>query len=251
MRFLEFGKKQNRAMILIHGFLSSWKMWLPQIDFFSKDYYVIVPVLDGHDLEDSSSTFTTIEKASHDIIDHVIHLYGTHIFALCGASLGATIGINLLAQNKLKIDKAIIDCGPVVPMNKFLLNFFIRIRLRQIHQMKKGSHRLHKTLSASYLPAELVDETFKIGAHMTNATCRNVLESVYSYSLPTSMATCQTDITYWYGSKESMFGKKYAKALLDRLPHAKINVFEGCQHGELCIGKPQQYIKEAVKFLGT
>jgi len=37
-------------------------MWKPQIEFLSKDYFVIVPVLDGHDTE-NNSTFTTIEKA--------------------------------------------------------------------------------------------------------------------------------------------------------------------------------------------
>lgn len=248
MRFLEFGNKNNKAIILIHGYDISWKMWMPQIDVFSKDYFVLVPVLDGHDTKNSSSTFTTIEKAATDIIDYAIQTYGEHIFAICGASLGATIGINILAQNRLKVNKAIIDCGPVVPMNKFILNFCTRIRLNQIHHMKKGSKHIYDAFSRSYYPTEMVDEIIRVGANMTDESCRNVHESVYGYSLPTSIAAIKTDIAYWYGSKEKRFGKKYAKAILALLPHAKIKVFEGYNHGELCIGNPTLYIKEATKF---
>ena len=48
---------------------------MPQIEFFSKDYFVKVPILDGHDIN-NNSTFTTIEKASDDIIYYTIKNYG-------------------------------------------------------------------------------------------------------------------------------------------------------------------------------
>ncbi|PKM53625.1 MAG: hypothetical protein CVU98_14075 [Firmicutes bacterium HGW-Firmicutes-3] len=70
MLFNEFGNKQNKAIILIHGYGISWRMWKPQIDVLSNDYFVIVPVLDGHDIE-NKSTFTTVEKAAADISDYV------------------------------------------------------------------------------------------------------------------------------------------------------------------------------------
>ncbi|MCB2340407.1 alpha/beta fold hydrolase [Clostridium estertheticum] len=61
MLFREFGNKNNKAIILIHGYGISWRMWKSQIEVFSKDYFVIVPVLDGHDTG-NNSTFTTVEK---------------------------------------------------------------------------------------------------------------------------------------------------------------------------------------------
>ncbi len=247
MRFLEYGNQNNKAIILIHGYSISWKMWLPQIDFFSKDYYVIVPILDGHDLK-NSSTFTTVEQAATDIIDYVKGVYGEEIYALCGASLGATIGIDILAKNQLKINKAIIDAGPVVPMNKLMLYLSIKIRLRQINSMKKGDKRMHNMLNRSFYSKELVEEILKIGANMTEENCRNIHLSVYNYSLPSSLKTVKTDLAYWYGSKEAWFGKKYAKAISKTLPKAEIKVFQGLNHGELCIGDPELYIKEATAF---
>ncbi len=147
-----------------------------------------------------------------------------------------------------KRNKAIIDCGPVVPMNTFILNFCIRIRLNQIHRMKKGNKHIYNALNHSYMPTELVDETMKVGANMSDETCRNVHESVYGYALPTSLSALKTDIAYWYGSKESWFGDKYAKAIRAVLPHVKVKIFQGYEHGELCIGKPKLFIKEASYF---
>lgn len=247
MHFLEYGNQNNKAIILIHGYGISWKMWLPQIDFFSKDYYVIIPILNGHDLE-NSSTFTTVEQAVTDIIDYVKRVYGEEIYALCGASLGATIGIGILAKNQLKINKAIIDAGPVVPMNQLMLFLSIKIRLRQINYMKRGDKRMHNMLNRSFYPKELVEEILKIGANMTEENCRNIHLSVFNYSLPSSIKSVKTDLAYWYGSKEAWFGKKYAKAISKVLPKAEIKVFKGLNHGELCIGDPELYIKEATAF---
>lgn len=247
MRFLEFGDKNNKAIILIHGYGISWKMWIPQIDIFSKDYFVIIPVLDGFDIE-NRSTFTTVEKAATDIIDYAIKIYGAHIFAICGESLGATIALDILAQNQLKVDKAIIDGGPVVPMNRLLLNFAIRTRIKQAHSMKKGSIFIKYMFNRTFYPKELVNEIMKVGSNMVDESCRNAHLSVFRYSLPPSIASVKTDITYWYGSKEAMFGKKYAKAITAVVPNAKIKIFKGFDHGELCIGNPNLYLKEATKF---
>ncbi|WP_105617807.1 alpha/beta fold hydrolase [Vallitalea okinawensis] len=247
MRFLEFGNKENKAIILIHGYSISWKMWIPQIDVFSQEYFIIVPILDGHDTE-NSSTFTTVEKAATDIINYVIQIYGNHIFAVCGASLGATIGIEILAQNRLNIDKAIIDAGPVVPTNKLLLKLIILFRYQQAHGMKKGSKSIDYMLNQTNYPKGMNDEIKKVGGNMSDESCRNVHRSAFRYSIPASLKNVKTEIAYWYGSKEPKFMKKYAKAILRLKPNAHIKVFEGYAHGEMCIGDPEFYIDQATAF---
>ncbi|MGH4140064.1 alpha/beta fold hydrolase [Clostridium sp.] len=66
MNFKVFGDINNKAIILIHGAFVSWKMWSEQIEAFTPDFFVIVPLLDGHDIE-KKSTFTTIQNAASDI----------------------------------------------------------------------------------------------------------------------------------------------------------------------------------------
>lgn len=97
----------------------------------------------------------------------------------------------------------------------------------------------------------MVEDVFRVGANMTDESCRNAHLSVFSYTLPDSIADTRTDIAYWYGSKEAWLGKKYANCILSKLPGVKIKVFKGFDHGELCIGNPDLYLKEVTEFLNS
>ena len=51
MRILEFGNKENKKLLLIHGFQSPWQVWNPFIAHYETQYHILVPVLPGHDPE--------------------------------------------------------------------------------------------------------------------------------------------------------------------------------------------------------
>ena len=97
MNFKTYGKKDNKAIILIHGAFVSWKMWSGYIETFKQEYFVIVPILDGHDVE-NKSIFTTIQKSASDIADYVCKTYGKNVFAVIGISLGGVIATEVLIQ---------------------------------------------------------------------------------------------------------------------------------------------------------
>ena len=48
MEILEFGDKNKRKLVLIHGFQSPYQIWNPYIEHYKKDFYIIVPILPGH-----------------------------------------------------------------------------------------------------------------------------------------------------------------------------------------------------------
>ena len=107
MTFETYGEKDNKAIILIHGAFVSWKMWSEYIETFKQDYFVIVPILDGHD-EENKSTFTTIQKSASDIADYVCKTHGKNALAVIGSSLGGVIATEILVQEKLNIKKALL-----------------------------------------------------------------------------------------------------------------------------------------------
>ena len=51
MRILEFGDKQKEKIVLIHGINIPWQMWNEEINIYSEQYHVIVPVPNGYDTE--------------------------------------------------------------------------------------------------------------------------------------------------------------------------------------------------------
>ncbi|SDY12022.1 Pimeloyl-ACP methyl ester carboxylesterase [Evansella caseinilytica] len=247
MRFLTFGEKKHPAIVLIHGYGISWRMWLPQIEGFRHSYYVVVPVLDGHD-EENDSDFFSVEKAAEAISDYIENMLESNIFAICGTSLGATIAVHMLAQNRINVEKAIIDGGPLVPMNKVMLSVAVKVRLMQNRRMRNGNRRMIKRMQNMFYSEEMAEEVFRTCARMSDMTCKNVLLSAFAYTLPPTIKNAQTKMTYWYGSKETFFLKKSAEAVSQMLPAAQVEVFQGFDHGELCIGHPELYIQKALAF---
>jgi hypothetical protein len=64
-------------------------------------------------------------------------------------------------------------------------------------------------------------------------------------SLPPAIKTT-IKITYWYDSKKVFF---LAEAISKILPSTQVKVFQGFDHGELCIGNPELYIQKSLAFL--
>ena len=44
MEILEFGNKNNKKIILIHGFQSPYQVWDEYIEYYKNDYHIIVPI---------------------------------------------------------------------------------------------------------------------------------------------------------------------------------------------------------------
>ncbi len=247
MQFKEFGDHNNPALILIHGYGISWRMWLPHIERFRDTYHVIAPALAGHDIE-TLSDFESVEASAEAISSYVEKNLHGRVFAICGASLGATIAIHILAQNRIAVEKAIIDAGPLAPSSKLYIALAVYTRLFQNWLLRKGYKFATKALYNSFFPREAAEDVIVVCSRMSAKTCRNVQRSAFSYALPISIQESQTDIVYWHGSKEAFLMQKSLDRFAKTLPHARIERFEGYDHGELSIGNPDIFVAKAREF---
>ena len=64
MKILEYGNPSNDKIILIHGFESPYQVWQDYIDFYKKDYCLIVPILTGHNVDDKEDFIAAIEDGN-------------------------------------------------------------------------------------------------------------------------------------------------------------------------------------------
>ena len=48
MEILEFGDREKRKIILIHGFQMPYQIWNKYIDYYKNDFHIIVPIMPGH-----------------------------------------------------------------------------------------------------------------------------------------------------------------------------------------------------------
>jgi pimeloyl-ACP methyl ester carboxylesterase len=249
MRFLQFGDPAKPALLLIHGYGVSWRMWARHIDSLESRYFVIAAVLPGFD-ETSDADFLSVEEAADEIIAHVEAEYDGKLFALCGSSLGGTLALDVLARNRLEVRKAIIDAGPAYPFGKLYIAFAVRARLLQNRLIRKGRRLAIKPLENSYM-REIAGDVIRVCSGMSDETCRNVQVSCFSYRLPETINATSTEIAYWYGSKEAFLNKKTLDHIRTLNPEIKVEMFEGYDHGELCIGNPDLFVRKALAFLDT
>lgn len=240
MRFMEFGDKKNPTIVLIAGGLISWKMYMPQIEVFCKEYYVVAPVLEGHD-EERDSDFISIEKSAGDIANYINKEFQGKVFALCGASLGAVIAIHILSKQWVMTEKAIIESASIFPMNKIVKTVWTPIFRIAVKMAAAGKNVL------KFAPKTMFEDLSKTCARMSEQSIKNIGSDICTYVLPASFIDTKVKIVYWHGTKEAFLLKKTIKYLSQT--GIKIEAFKGYQHGELCIGNPELHIRKSLEFL--
>lgn len=248
MRFIEYGNSKSRILIFINGTLMPWQMWTPEIKYFSKDYFVIIPVLDGHDIE-TKSIFTTVEKAAADIENYCIENYEKNIYAVCGSSMGGVIASILTSNNILHFQKVILESAPLVPMNKLILYLWKKSQVNQVRNIKKRNPKVLRQYKKMY-PENLFDEVIKLIDSVDEKTVLNFCNSTFTYKMPDNINTDNVKIVYWHGTTAmEMISKNSAKFLKKSYPQIEIKVFKNYNHCELSVNHPQRYIEEVEKIL--
>ena len=74
MDVLEFGDKDKRKIVLIHGFQSPYQVWDKYIEHYKSLFHVIVPVLPGHNPE-SKEDFISFAETARAFEDYYIPRY--------------------------------------------------------------------------------------------------------------------------------------------------------------------------------
>ena len=64
MKYKEYGKGNQKAIVLLHGGGLSWWSYREAAQILQDDYHVILPILDGHAGSDRSLTIITRKRNS-------------------------------------------------------------------------------------------------------------------------------------------------------------------------------------------
>ena len=85
-----FADGKKPVMVLIHGVLTPWQIWLPQINAFKDRYDIYAIALSAHTAEQASEYISVSSEC-----DEIICYFDQHgideIDVMCGISLGGKI----------------------------------------------------------------------------------------------------------------------------------------------------------------
>ena len=242
MNYVEYGKINKDKIILLHGGGFSWWNYREIAEKLSEDYYVILPILDGH--AGSDNDFSTIEKNAERIISFIDEQCGGSVLLIGGLSLGGQILLEILSQRKDICKYALVESALVIPSKltyaMIQLTFgscYGLIRQRWFAKLQFQSYRLKEELFEDYYR-----DTCKISKENLIA----FMKENTMYSIKASLKDSHAKIYVIVGEKENKVMRKSANIIHETLIGSSLEVLPGMYHGQFSMNYADDYAKKVM-----
>ena len=250
MNIHEFGKENNKIIVLIHPSVVMWDYFEYVIPRMQKDYHLIVPALPGYD-PDEKNDFTSVEEIADDLAGWLIQNNMTKVDCVYGCSMGGSIVIRLLLNHRLRIDRAVIDGGITPYQLPYLITRFIAIKDFLMISIGKfgGIKLLEKAFSTDELSEDDVQYTAKVLSMISYRTIWNTFDSCNNYKMPEKPWTVCKKIEYWCADAEIKDRKLDIRYMKKNFPQTKFKLVRNTGHGGLAPFQPERLVKGLLKGL--
>ena len=249
MNIHEFGQENRECVLFLHASCTSWDFYEESVQRLSEQYHVIVPAMPGHDLT-TDEDYTSVEQIAAELEQWLLERGQTHVHGLYGLSMGGSVVLRLLADNKIAFDKAVIDAGITPYQLPWLLTRFIA--LRDFLMVELGKHS-RKLLELAYPPekygAEGLDYMQQVMKHMSAKTIWRVFDSCNNYAMPKLIPAVPAEMQYWYGSLEKKARAWDIGYVKKNFPETAFVELPGLDHAEYALLHPAELAERMLVFL--
>ena len=249
MEILEYGDKTKRKIILIHGFESPYQIWEPYIEHYKNDFHIIVPILPGHNSR-VEEEFVSFEACAEELEDFYIKKYGTEVYAVYGMSMGGVLASHIWRNQKLRIEKLIMESSPLLGFGKLMTSMQTKLYLQITGKARRRDPKTVRQAVGTMVREEQLEVFLELLDHISDTTITNYLAAVGRFKLPADIDTPDTQLTYFYGGKinEVLF-RKVAKYIKKHYSNTDTICLKGKGHCEEALLLPEKWIAELDKIL--
>ncbi|MCG3088861.1 alpha/beta fold hydrolase [Sporosarcina cyprini] len=239
MKFNVSGNSEMETIILLHGGgLSDWSL-KRQVDYLSKKYYVVTPIIDGHG-EDSETIFKSIEDSADQLITFIDTHCNGRVFAICGLSLGAQIVMEVISKRKAITRHAVIESGLAIPIEKLTKMSLMAQKMTYGWIRWKWFAKMQaRTLQ---IEDNLFDQYFEDSKKISKESLMNITYSNGNFHLNNRVKETKANVLIIVGSKEIQLMKKSARLLKETIAHSTLFIAEGMNHGEMSLVHTEKYL---------
>lgn len=246
MRYKEYGKGNQKTIVLIHGGGLSWWNYREAAELLKGDCHVILPILDGH--AGSDSHFTTIEDNAAEIVEFIKDHFGGSVYLLGGLSLGAQVAMEMLSQQGDICEHALIESAMVIPSK--LTHFMIKPSIVCSYGLIKRKWFSRLQFRSLKIKDELFDDYYRDTCAITKEDMIAFLRANTSYTLKQSFRNTTADVRIYYGAKETRGIKRSAQRIKECLPTATVIELSGMVHGDFSVNHAEDYVKAIGRTFG-
>jgi pimeloyl-ACP methyl ester carboxylesterase len=104
---------RGKPIIFLHGWVGSWRYWIPTMQAASTSYRAYAIDLWGFGESAKDRNFYSLEDQSN-LIDQFMNAMGIGKVALIGHGLGAAVALLFASKHAFVVDRAMLICPPVI-----------------------------------------------------------------------------------------------------------------------------------------
>lgn len=248
MKLHLYGLPENPKMLLIHGMLTPWQIWEPQVQYFKERYQVFVVELDGH-TQDKASRFVSVEAEAEKIEKYCEDREITGFDVVCGLSMGGVIAYTIWKNQKLKLGHLIMDGALLMPAGRIVEGIMTRSYLKIVHKSQKRDPKTLENFKKDFLPEKYMEPYLALIDLISDTSIENIVHSTCRNELRIDIEN-DTKILYIHGTKANeILSQKSAKILKEFYPETEILCFMGDSHGYKAVFESDTWIAAVEDFL--
>jgi len=250
MTIHEFGQENEETIVLVHPSVVMWDYFEYVIPLLEKKYHLVIPAISGYD-PDVKNDFTSIEKISEELEDWLIRRGLNDVTCLYGCSMGGSIVIRMMANNRLKIRNAVMDGGitpyqlPWIVTRLIAVKDFLMIYIGKIG----GAKLLEKAFAMDNLSKEDVEYAAKVLKMISAKTIWHTFDSCNNFSMPDDIHTDCEYMEYWVAEKEIKERKEDVDYVKKHFPKTVFKQIKDIGHGGLAPFSPERFVKGIEKTI--
>lgn len=245
MNYVEYGKENKSAIILLHGGGVSWWNYREAAEMMQADYHVILPILDGH--ANSDRDFTTIEDNAKEIIKFVDERFGGSVMLIGGLSLGAQIVLEILSQRKNICRYALIESALVIP-SKWTYSM-MKPAFGSCYGLIHHKWFAKLQFKSLRIKAELFEDYFRDTGGISKNNMIAFLQENSLYSLKKNIRDCEAEVHIFVGEKENSAMRKSAAIIHENLQNSYMEIIPSRYHGEFSMNYAKDYVDQLLKIV--
>ncbi len=244
MTIHEFGKENDKVIVLVHPSVVMWDYFEYVIPLMEKKYHLIIPAIPGYD-PDNKSDFTSVEDIAAELEDWLIKHGLSDVTCLYGCSMGGSVVVRMLADNRLNIRSAVIDGGITPYQLPWIITRLIAIKdFLLIYTGKIGGARLlEKAFSTDELSEEDAQYAAKVLKMISARTIWRTFESCNNYSMPENVHIDCRYIEYWVAEKEVKDRKWDVSYIKNHFPQTVFRKIKDVGHGGFAPFNPEKFVR--------
>ena len=235
-------------LVLVHGFLGSSDMWIPQIKFFKNNFRVIAPALPGFGNSGTINSCDSIECMARSIL-RFLNKKKINNFNLLGHSMGGMIVQEMIKLEGKRILKLI--CYGTGPRGNIPGRFETIDQSRKklkINGLKNTAHMIAKNWFIEEEKAKYFHLCEEAGKQTSIEAADNGLIAMKKWNGIKNLQKIKNETLIIWGDQDKAYNFKQVETLNDNIPNSDLIVIKGCSHN-VHLEKPDEFNIIVEKFL--